>query len=92
MFNTIRDELVNDPLIAGQPDFSRAWLQKVRERTPYQHQYNCHLLAVISVYYAFGVTAAPTRDMHITKLDALRCWSSMCLAGSSTEAWLYLTF
>ena len=29
VFDTLRNELVDDPLIAGQPDFSRTWMHKV---------------------------------------------------------------
>jgi len=32
VFDTLRDELANDPLIAGQPEFSKAWMQRVSKK------------------------------------------------------------
>lgn len=37
MFDTLKAELVNDPLIAGQPDFAQKWLQRVGYAQP-RHQ------------------------------------------------------
>ena len=32
VFETLRDEIVNDELLAGQPDFSKQWVKEVRWR------------------------------------------------------------
>lgn len=29
MFDSLKGELVNDPLIEGQPEFSKTWMQRV---------------------------------------------------------------
>ena len=29
VFDSLKGELVNDPLIEGQPDFSKTWMQRV---------------------------------------------------------------
>ena len=32
MFETLRDEIVNDEMLAGQPESSKAWVKEVRGR------------------------------------------------------------
>lgn len=58
VFDTLKTELVNDPLIAGQPEFAQKWLQRVRQSA-----------AVESVYCGKWSKCSLTRRLHMQMLE-----------------------
>lgn len=82
VFETLKNELVNDPLIAGQPDFAQKWLQRVRSFKPYHF---CRSKLSDLLLYAqmleFNVPGGKlNRGMAV--LDVLK-------AIQGTEVWTY---
>lgn len=77
MYVTLRDELVADPLTAGQPEFAAQHLKRVGQTAApvlkpmptFAHWLQCQQLYIY------------------TNLMDFRCWTTTSLAASSTVAW-----
>lgn len=65
VFDTLRDELVNDSLIAGQPEFSKAWMQRMLDFNVPGGKLN-RGMAVLDVLKAIKGTE------HVTKEEAFK--------------------
>lgn len=83
VFEALRDDIVNDELLAGQPESSKQWVKEVRRRSLAARWEGAAACVLDQPHMSALWCASPEEDLHSPHhhhppTTTRRCWTTTC--------------